>query len=193
MFTSSVLKRNTSENNKSKSMNKILNDRLYLEMVKFLSNNPINEDSQIQIKRYLSKQVDVLLSEPESISNKQTKQDLINYEKFNPLLQKLIISKLPELNSLLNNLKDSVLNGIDKSIQVLTITKDHELFLYSKIFSLNIGDIIKVLIGQFLIILSAEDSEVENTSVSRCHMLFDNLLSAYFLKEYQKKEKIYRK
>ena len=66
MFTSSGLKRNTSENNKkSKSMNKILNDRLYLDMVKFMWNNPITEDSQIQIERYLSKQVEALLSEPE--------------------------------------------------------------------------------------------------------------------------------
>ena len=159
MFTSSGLKRNTSENNKkSKSMNKILNDRLYLDMVKFLWNNPITEDSQIQIERYLSKQVEALLSEPESKSNKQTKQNLINYEKFNPLLQKLIISKLPELSSLLNNLKvkDSVLIGIDKSQQGLTIPKDAELFLYNKIFRLNIEDIIKILLGQFLIILSAE-------------------------------------
>jgi len=65
MLTSSGLKRNTSENNKkSKSMNKILNDRLYLEMVKFLWNNSITEDSQIQIQieRYLSKQVEALLS-----------------------------------------------------------------------------------------------------------------------------------
>jgi hypothetical protein len=90
-----------------------------------------------------------LLSEPESISNKQTKQDFINYEKFNPLLQNLIISKLPELRSLLNNLKDSVLNGIDKSNQGLTITKDDELFLYNKIFSLNIEDIIKILLVNF--------------------------------------------
>lgn len=57
MFTSSGLKRNTSENNqiiksKSKSMNKILNDRLYLDMVKFRRSNPITEDSQIQIERY---------------------------------------------------------------------------------------------------------------------------------------------
>ena len=51
---------------KSKSMNKILNDRLYLDMVKFLGNNPITEDSQILIERYLSKQVDALLSESES-------------------------------------------------------------------------------------------------------------------------------
>lgn len=45
MFTSSGLNRNTSENNKekekSKSKNKILNDRLYLDMVKFMNNNPI--------------------------------------------------------------------------------------------------------------------------------------------------------
>lgn len=128
-------------------MNKILNDRLYLDMVKFMWNNPITEDSQIQIERYLSKQVEALLSEPDSKSNKQTKKNLINYENFNPLLQKLIISKLPELRSLLNNLKDSVLNGInginginrinrineiDKSNQGLTITKDAELFLYKR-------------------------------------------------------------
>jgi hypothetical protein len=140
-------------------MNNILNDRIYLDTVKFIFFNPfINEDSKILIERYLNKQVDALLSEPESISNKQTKQDFINYEKFNPLLQKLIISKLPELRSLLNNLKDSVLNGIDKSNQGLTITKDAELFLYNKIFSLNIEDIIKILLGQFLILFSAEDS-----------------------------------
>ena len=44
IFTSSVLKRNTSENNKiikSKSRNKILNDRLYLDIVKFMCNNPV--------------------------------------------------------------------------------------------------------------------------------------------------------
>ena len=84
-----------------------------------------------------------MLSEPESKSNKNHKK-LINYEKFNPLLQKLIISKLPELISLLNNLKVYVLNGIANSTQGLamltfrmiltmpTITKDAELLLNKK-------------------------------------------------------------
>jgi len=43
MFTSSGLKRNTSENNKNN-----LNDRLYLDKVKFMLNNPINEDRKIR-------------------------------------------------------------------------------------------------------------------------------------------------
>lgn len=100
--------------------------------------------------------------------------------------QKLIISKLSELRSLLKNLKYSLLNDIDKSNQGQTITMDDELILYDKIFMLNIEDIIKILLGQFLIILSAEDSENENTNVSRSFMLFDNLLTTCFLEEYKK-------
>jgi hypothetical protein len=83
-------------------------------------------------------------------------------------------------------MKDYVLNDIDKSNQGQTIPMDDELFLYNKIFRLNIEDIIKILLGQFLIILSAEDSENENTNVSRSYMLFDILLNTYFLEEYQK-------
>jgi hypothetical protein len=88
VFKSSSLNRNTSDKNqKSKSKNKILKDRLYLDRVKFLNNNPITENSKILIERYLNKLVDVLLSEPESISNKQTKpkQFFIINEILNPL------------------------------------------------------------------------------------------------------------
>jgi hypothetical protein len=65
-------------------------------------------------------------------------------------LQKLIISKLPELRSFLNNMKDSVLNDIDNSYKGQTITMDAELLLIYKIFRLNINieDIIKILLGQ---------------------------------------------
>lgn len=42
-------------------------------MVKFLCNNPITSNSQILIERYLSKQVDALLSESESEKNKNKK------------------------------------------------------------------------------------------------------------------------
>ena len=80
-----------------------------------------------------------------------------------------------------------MLNKIDKSTQGLTNITDLELILDNKIFSLKIENIIKILIGQFLIILSAEDSGVYNTSVSRCQMLFDKLLFTYFVEEYKNK------
>lgn len=92
-------------------------------------------------------------------------------------------------------MKDSLLNGINginginrinKSNQGQTITMDAELLLYNKIFSLNIEDIIKILLGQFWIILSAEDSGIENTGVSRCYMLFDSLLITNFVVDYKK-------
>lgn len=49
-------------------------------------------------------------------NKKQQKQQTTNKQQTKNKL-KLIIPKLPELRSLLNNLKDSVLNDIDKSNQ----------------------------------------------------------------------------
>ena len=68
--------------------------------------NQNQNQNQNQIKKTTNKK-----------QQKQQKQKQTNNKQKQKNKLKLIIPKLPELRSLLNNLKDSVLNDIDKSNQ----------------------------------------------------------------------------
>lgn len=148
----------------------------YLELKRILSSNPLNEETQVKIERYLFNQGQLVLDE------KFNDIKDINYNKLN----KKIISELKDFSSIihfkLNNLKSDLnMKKIDKITDPEYITLIKDILSY-----LNNNIIISILLGRILKIISNYNLVNKNTIFLDVVLdIAKDVLNNYLSKEYE--------
>jgi hypothetical protein len=127
----------------------ILDSPSYIEIKRILLNSPINEETQLKIEKFLLSQS--LIYQQEHIKQQETND--LNYRILNPEVSKLILEAKKDLTKLLNNLKE----------QLLLDEKESNSLLNKLLLGVSKDQIISIVLGRFLRVLSNEGMINKNT------------------------------
>lgn len=138
--------------------------------MRFLNNCPVNDDTQIQLEKYL-------LNQGELFYNSKLEEVLdINYYKLNPLVLNILKSSLSDLDKLITNYKNNVENS-----------KQYGKEIHLVLTSLDTKLIISYLLGRVLKIISNHNQVNKKTiSVNVAIDLAKDLVNYFISNEFKK-------
>lgn len=122
---------------------------IYEDIIRTISNSPINNETQLKIERYLIRQGAVLLTE-----NLNMRLDL-NYSKLTQPILSPIQNSIPELEHLLNNWRFALTNDITRL--------DTNASLLVMLDTISNKDLIEYMLGRVLKIISNNNLINRNT------------------------------
>jgi len=126
---------------------------IYEDIIRTISNSPINEETQLKIERYLVRQGAILFTQ-----NFNLRLDL-NYTKLTQSILAAIQNSIPELEHLLNNWRFSLSNDTTKSYKSTNLNAQARVMLEY----INNTDLIGYMLGRVLKIISNNNLVNRNT------------------------------
>ena len=169
-YHSLILKRDFTSSSTTHKLNFEVNSPGFTELVRFLNNSPVTEETQIQLETYL-------LNQGEQLYKSKLEEVLdINYFKLNPLVLNILKNSLSDLDKLITNYKNNVENSnqYGKEIHLVLSGLDNKL-------------IISNLLGRVLKIISNHKQVNKNTiSINVAIDLAKDLINYFISNEFTK-------
>jgi len=162
---------NLASTSPSNVMNYFINSPIYIELSRLLNNSQLNNETQMQIEKFLNNQGLLFLK-------KKIDESLdINYYKINPLVLEELKKSISELDSLVYNYRSNLRNNT-------SVSKDAMEYLI--ISSIDNEEIISVLLGRLLRIISNTNLLNRHTNcTSLAYELGQNLVYLFYSNKYK--------
>jgi DNA-directed RNA polymerase len=178
----STSKGSSSKSSSTKSKSFSDSSSVYQYLYRWLSESPINDDTQKAMENYLLNYTYI------GLENKDNKDNnpLIDYSLYSKNLVELLIHKKSQLNSILDNFR-KVFNDNNNSTKRVNQKETSRYFLNVLLKEVNNNEVISIMLGRLMRIITRHNRLYSNEGVIDIfHDLCDNIIRDYWFSLYSK-------